>query len=277
MCRNGFDETVAAMCRANSVPSGDEQTACHLLLARAAVRSAVNRHVGSLKSVVTPNGEVVIQRGKDLTQVRWLVGAGGPVAFSSDPIRVLEGRCFEPDLPTVLKPKAPEMLLDAHYILFALGLLAQTEPAKALSPDAKICAPPSCSTASDAGAPETLARRGQGESMPGCDDSRSYSVSSPAYEVVPAIEVAGRIPAMTLMSNNIIPGADHYVEAGWILGMPDPNPHIFEHTHDYDEIVMHIGSDPNDQEDLGGEIEFILDGQRSDHQQAPLRCSCPKG
>lgn len=91
-------------------------------------------------------------------------------------------------------------------------------------------------------------------------DIEKLFLSSPAYEVVPALEVAGRIPAMTLMSNNIIPGADHYVEAGWIMGMPDPNPHIFEHTHDYDEIVMHIGCDPNDQEDLGAEIEFILDG-----------------
>ena len=88
-----------------------------------------------------------------------------------------------------------------------------------------------------------------------------YFVSSPAYEVVPAIEVAGRIPAMTLMSNNLIPGADNYIEAGWILAMPDPATHIMEHTHDYDEIVMHIGTDPEDPEELGAEIEFVVDGE----------------
>ena len=88
-----------------------------------------------------------------------------------------------------------------------------------------------------------------------------YFVSRPAYEVVPAIEVMGRIPAMTLMSNNLIPGANMYVEAGWILAMPDPNPHIGEHTHDYDEIVLHIGADPQDQEELGAEIEFVVDGR----------------
>jgi hypothetical protein len=43
--------------------------------------------------------------------------------------------------------------------------------------------------------------------------------------------------------------------------MPDPNPHIGEHTHDYDEIVIHLGIDPNDPEDLGGEIEFYMDGE----------------
>lgn len=92
-------------------------------------------------------------------------------------------------------------------------------------------------------------------------DKERYFVGSPGYEVVPAIEVANRIPAMTLLSSNLVPDSNHYVEAGWILGMPDPNPHIFEHTHDYDEIVMHIGINPDDQEDLGAEIEFMLDGR----------------
>jgi hypothetical protein len=91
--------------------------------------------------------------------------------------------------------------------------------------------------------------------------SGKYLVGEPAYEVVPAFEVTGRIPAMTLMSNNLIPGSNMYVEVGWILAMPDPNPHILEHTHDYDEIVMHVGTDPDAQEDLGGEIEFVVDGQ----------------
>ena len=92
-------------------------------------------------------------------------------------------------------------------------------------------------------------------------DAQKYFVSRPAYEVVPAIEVAGRTPAMTLMSNNLVPGADNYIEAGWILAMPDPATHILEHAHDYDEIVMHIGTDPSDPEDLGAEIEFVMDGQ----------------
>lgn len=92
-------------------------------------------------------------------------------------------------------------------------------------------------------------------------DAGKYFVSRPAYEVVPAVEVAGRIPAMTLMSNNLVPGSNNYIEAGWILAMPDPATHIFEHAHDYDEIVMHIGTHPDDPEDLGAEIEFMLDGR----------------
>ncbi len=92
-------------------------------------------------------------------------------------------------------------------------------------------------------------------------DYKKYVVDKTAYEVAPKLEVTGRIPAMTLMSGNLVPGAKMYIEAGWILGMPDPNPHIGEHTHDYDEIVVHFGTDPGNPEDLGAEIEISIDGK----------------
>jgi len=92
-------------------------------------------------------------------------------------------------------------------------------------------------------------------------DYSKYLVAKPAYEVTPDFEVKGRRPAMTLLSGNLIKGVDYYIETGWVFGMPDPNPHILEHVHDYDEIVIHLGTDPDNQEELGGEIEFMLEGQ----------------
>jgi hypothetical protein len=92
-------------------------------------------------------------------------------------------------------------------------------------------------------------------------DYKKYLVARPAYEVTPDFEVKGRRMAMTLMSNNLVPGSNMYVETGWVFGMPDPNPHIYEHVHDYDEIVIHLGTDPENQEELGAEIEFVVDGQ----------------
>ena len=92
-------------------------------------------------------------------------------------------------------------------------------------------------------------------------DVKKFFVSKPSYEVIPGKDVKGRRPAMTLLSNNRIPNTNMYIETGWVFGMPDPNPHIFEHKHDYDEIVIHLGTDPKNQEELGGEIEFMVDGQ----------------
>lgn len=84
-------------------------------------------------------------------------------------------------------------------------------------------------------------------------------VRKPVYEVT-AGKVTGRqYPTMTLMSNDLVPGSNMYLEVGWIYEMPEPNPHIFEHSHaKYDEVVLHIGSDPRNPEDLGGEIEFVV-------------------
>lgn len=87
-------------------------------------------------------------------------------------------------------------------------------------------------------------------------------VTQPKYEVT-AGRVKGRqYPTMTLMSNELVPGSNLYLEIGWVYEMPDPNPHIFEHSHDrYNEVVLHIGSDPSHPEDLGGEFEFVVGGE----------------
>lgn len=91
-----------------------------------------------------------------------------------------------------------------------------------------------------------------------------YLVKKPAREVrVPGLdEIKGRkYPTMTYMSNDLVSGCNVYLELGWIWAMPDPNPHILEHTHDYDEVILHIGSDFNNPEDLGAEIEFVVEGE----------------
>jgi hypothetical protein len=90
-----------------------------------------------------------------------------------------------------------------------------------------------------------------------------YLIRKPSYEVVARDEVTGRqSPSMTYMSNELVPGCNVYLEFGWIWDIPEPNPNIFEHVHEkYDEVVLHIGSDPNNPEDLGAEIEFQLGGQ----------------
>ena len=113
------------------VPAGDSQTRDQLLLSRLAVKTAVDRHVGRLECRMTMNGETWFQRGKDLTELKTVLGAGGPLAFSADPLYVLRGAAGGED-PSVLKPKEPRFLLDRRYILFAVGLLSLSEPEKAL-------------------------------------------------------------------------------------------------------------------------------------------------
>lgn len=125
------EEVLAGLKAVLGVPGGGSQTEDQLLLSRLAVKTAVDRHVGRLTQRMTMNGEAWIQQGKDLTELKTVLGAGGPLAFSADPLYVLKGACGTED-PSVLKPRSPSFLLDRRYILFAIGLLSLSEPEKAL-------------------------------------------------------------------------------------------------------------------------------------------------
>ena len=115
-----------------SIPEGAEQTRYQLTLSRLAVKTAVYRHVGKLEPVPTHDGDVWIQRGKDLSKIETVIGVGGPLAFSSDPRYVLEGAAADEDEPYILKPRCPKFLLDKEYIMFAIGLLSLSQPDMAL-------------------------------------------------------------------------------------------------------------------------------------------------
>ena len=114
------------------LPETAEEYACHLLLSCLMVEVAVERHAGKLEVIYTPNGEKLIQHGKDLTGVKSVIGTGGPIIFSQNPRKILEGALFREDNAFILKPKNPEFYLDEEYILYAVGLLSQSEPKKAL-------------------------------------------------------------------------------------------------------------------------------------------------
>ena len=130
--QDNFDRSVDALQSRFSVPDTDEMTRYQLLLSRTAVRTAAQRHAGRIEPVQTADGEVWIQRGKDLGGVKLIIGAGGPLAFSAEPRFVLGGAAATDDSPYVLMPKNPKLMLDSEYILFAIGLLSHDEPSVAL-------------------------------------------------------------------------------------------------------------------------------------------------
>jgi hypothetical protein len=87
-----------------------------------------------------------------------------------------------------------------------------------------------------------------------------YRVSRPAYTLGGGVK-GRQSPVMTYLNNELVPGCNLYIELGWVTGMPEPNPHISTHTLDYDEIIVHIGGDPDNPRDLGAEVEYYVGGQ----------------
>jgi hypothetical protein len=91
-------------------------------------------------------------------------------------------------------------------------------------------------------------------------DYEKYLVRKPIYEAFGGTKNR-QSPTMTVLSNRQVPGCNYYIEPGWIYGIPEPNPSLHEHVHDYDEIVLHLGGDFKTPQVLGGEIEFYVGGQ----------------
>jgi hypothetical protein len=94
-------------------------------------------------------------------------------------------------------------------------------------------------------------------------DYEKCVVNVPAREVSPPVKITGRTsPSLTYMSNALVPGCNVYLEYIWIWEMPNPDTIEMSHAHNYDEIVLNIGSDPENPADLGAEIEAYLGGEK---------------
>ena len=92
-------------------------------------------------------------------------------------------------------------------------------------------------------------------------DYEQYVIRSPLRESPGAISGKGRqSPTMTYLSSVQIPGVKYYLEFGWIWEVTDS---IREMKHDnFEEIVLHIGGDPANPEDLGADMTFGIGGEK---------------
>lgn len=101
-------------------------------LAKGAVSIAIDRHVGHMKSVYTPMGQLYTIDGKDLTKVENVLGIGGAIIHSDDPAFVLSGAQFDPAHFEAARPKEAKFMIDKTYIMASMGLLSQELPDVAL-------------------------------------------------------------------------------------------------------------------------------------------------
>jgi uncharacterized protein (TIGR01319 family) len=114
------------------VPSNRSERALDAALGRTAVELAVVRHAGALKEVFTTTGTVLVQEGKDLSQVATVIGVGGVLSRGICPRFVLEGALKTAERPFSLRPERARFLIDRSYVLYGVGLLAGLHPASAL-------------------------------------------------------------------------------------------------------------------------------------------------
>lgn len=116
----------------HSIPKNKEERAFIERLTEVAVKTAVDRHVGALRYVYGPSGRDTLAQGKDLSNIRYVIGTGGALTRLKNGPDILKNIRKE-DLDTKLLPTGiPKVLIDHDYIMSSLGVLACKYPDEAL-------------------------------------------------------------------------------------------------------------------------------------------------
>lgn len=101
-------------------------------LSSSAIKEAVKRHAGTIEEIYTPMGLAYAQTGKDLTDVKTVIGTGGVIINSKRPLEIMKNVMYDPASPEVLKPVNADVLIDSKYILAAMGVLSERYPETAV-------------------------------------------------------------------------------------------------------------------------------------------------
>lgn len=118
------------------IPETPEQFRLTSRLCMEAGLTAISRHAGRLRHFYTPQGRATAAEGKDLTQVKTIVGTGGALTRLPERETILRALADCNAGGTMLYPKPGVMRLafDEAYVMASLGVLSKTRPdaAKAL-------------------------------------------------------------------------------------------------------------------------------------------------
>ena len=115
-------------------PNTDMEKIVDLELASYAIQIALKRHVGNLEKQYTPMGEINVQYGKDLTNIKTVLCTGGLFSHTNEGelLEMLNRAISNNYKPFCLTPKSPNYFIDDDYILYGIGLLSIKYPDKAL-------------------------------------------------------------------------------------------------------------------------------------------------
>ena len=116
----------------DSVPENEHEEKIDRIMGGICVDKSAERHTGKMEEMYTPMGLVYYQYGKDLSQIRYVIGTGGVLVASKNPALILKKVEYTLGKPLELRPQHPQYMLDKDYILASMGLLSEIDPLLAL-------------------------------------------------------------------------------------------------------------------------------------------------
>lgn len=114
------------------IPTSDLEKKFVEELALEALITAVKRHAGVFRHLFGPSGKKTVAEGKDLTQVKYIIGTGGALTRLPNRVKLMEQIPRSNSGMELLPNKGAEVLVDNHYIFASLGVLAKKYPEAAL-------------------------------------------------------------------------------------------------------------------------------------------------
>ena len=108
------------------VPRTDEEVRFVERLTKEAVIKATERHAGRIRYVYGPSGRSTLAEGKDLSQVKYIIGTGGALTRLPNRREILEAIALHNETGLLLFPGTEaKTLIDNDYIMASLGVLSK--------------------------------------------------------------------------------------------------------------------------------------------------------
>lgn len=115
-----------------SIPETDKEKVFVERLTREAVLTSLERHAGKLRFLYGPSGKKTIAEGKDLTNVKYIIGTGGALTRLPGRIEILKSIGLQSKGTELYPGKEAKVLIDSQYIMASLGVLSKRFPDAAL-------------------------------------------------------------------------------------------------------------------------------------------------
>lgn len=109
-----------------AIPSNEDERKLVEILTEEAVMKAMERHAGQIRYVYGPSGRSSVAEGKDLTQVKYIIGTGGALTRLPHRVEIMKKIAGHDETGMRLFPtQHAEILVDNDYIMASLGVLSK--------------------------------------------------------------------------------------------------------------------------------------------------------
>lgn len=108
------------------VPQTEEEVRFVERLTKEAVIKATERHAGRIRYVYGPSGRSTLAEGKDLSQIKYIIGTGGALTRLPNRVHIMESIALHNETGLLLFPGTDaKILVDNDYIMASLGVLSK--------------------------------------------------------------------------------------------------------------------------------------------------------